>query len=386
MNRPTRDDLVELYRIDTGPLVSICLPTHRAGPETRQDPIRLKNLLREAAAQLESGGMDEEDAERLLAEGWKLVEDYQYWQHQEDGLALYYGPGVSQSFRLPATLPELAVVGDRFHLTPLLELLPGAERFHVLALSQEQVRLLAGDRYRIRDLEPEEVPESLRDVVGYDYEQKSLQFRSGVDRPASGVGRTRAMFHGHGAGEDDADEELTEFLRRVDQAVTGLIEPPRPPLVLAAVDRVAAAYRQLSQHGRVLSDFVEESPGRLSADELHHRAWPLAEAELSAPRREAWERFESLRHTERGGDELGEVVAAAVVGRVETLFVAHGEHRWGRFDAEEQTVETADSPQDGAVDLVGQAAIESILHGGALYVVPAEELGSAAPLAATYRY
>ena len=32
--------------------VSIFLPTHRAGPEIRQDPIRLKNLLKQAESRL----------------------------------------------------------------------------------------------------------------------------------------------------------------------------------------------------------------------------------------------------------------------------------------------------------------------------------------------
>jgi len=44
------------------------------------------------------------------------------------------------------------VVSDRFHLKPLLPLLTGDGRFYILALSQNQVRLLQGTRYSVRGL------------------------------------------------------------------------------------------------------------------------------------------------------------------------------------------------------------------------------------------
>jgi hypothetical protein len=60
-----RADLEALVERQAGPCVSIYQPTHRAGPDTRryaqQDPIRLKNLLREAGQRLATGG----DSERL---------------------------------------------------------------------------------------------------------------------------------------------------------------------------------------------------------------------------------------------------------------------------------------------------------------------------------
>jgi hypothetical protein len=48
MNTSKREDLMELISEQKGICVSIYMPTHRAGSETQQDPIRLKNLLKEA--------------------------------------------------------------------------------------------------------------------------------------------------------------------------------------------------------------------------------------------------------------------------------------------------------------------------------------------------
>jgi len=48
MNLVSRNELKDLMERHQGPCVSIFLPTHRAGKEIQQGPIRLKNLLREA--------------------------------------------------------------------------------------------------------------------------------------------------------------------------------------------------------------------------------------------------------------------------------------------------------------------------------------------------
>lgn len=45
------DELGALAAQDAAPCVSLFMPTHRAGEDTRQDPIRFKNLLGRAALQ-----------------------------------------------------------------------------------------------------------------------------------------------------------------------------------------------------------------------------------------------------------------------------------------------------------------------------------------------
>lgn len=385
MSAPTRTDLEELFRESSGPLISAYLPTHRAGPEIRKDPIRLKNLLRDARARLIDAGRSPEAADALLEPATKLVGDRDLWRHQDEGLALFLGPGGARSFNLPSRPPELVVVGERFHLTPLLPFVRGSERFHVLALSQKRVRLFAGDAEQLTELRPAEIPEDLRDVVGHDYEQRTLQFRTPTAAGAGGGDRA-AMFHGHGEGVDDRHGELLRFLHGVDKAVVGLVQQPRPPLVLAAVQNVAAEYRKLSRHEHIVDGLVEGNPDDLSAAALHERAWPLVEAELAAPRREAVEAFESLRHTDRTATGLERVVSDCEAGRVDSLLVARGESRWGRFDVESREVELDGSALEGSEDLVGRAAMECLLHGGKVFVLPPEQLPADAPMAAVRRY
>jgi len=51
------------------------MPTHRAGTETRQDPIRLKNLLSRAREQLVDGGLRSTEADGILEPARLLLED-----------------------------------------------------------------------------------------------------------------------------------------------------------------------------------------------------------------------------------------------------------------------------------------------------------------------
>src|SRR5690606_15766891 len=94
-----------------GPCVSIFMPTHRLGPETRQDPIRLKNLVATAEERLISGGLRAPKARALLEPAHTLIDDNDFWQQQRAGLALFLGPDLFRPFRLPFQLEERLVVG-----------------------------------------------------------------------------------------------------------------------------------------------------------------------------------------------------------------------------------------------------------------------------------
>jgi len=48
--------------------VSLYMPTHRAGRETEQDPIRYKNLLREAEERLMANGLRSPEVQEMLKE------------------------------------------------------------------------------------------------------------------------------------------------------------------------------------------------------------------------------------------------------------------------------------------------------------------------------
>jgi len=115
----SRTELNRLIEPPAGPSVSLYLPTHRLGPEIQQDPIRLKNLIREAERRLLDLGLRSPEAAELLRPAWRLQSDGLFWRHQREGLAIFLSTEIEVHYRLPLGVEELVVVADRFHARPL---------------------------------------------------------------------------------------------------------------------------------------------------------------------------------------------------------------------------------------------------------------------------
>lgn len=384
MHRLTRNRVQELAAHTGSHCSSIYLPTHRAGPEVRQDPIRLKNLLSEARQALEVRGVDDAAARSLLAPLETLVEDREFWRNQGDGLALFASPDEHWIFRLPIAVQRLVVVGKRYHLKPLIPMLVHNGRFYLLALSTKRVRLFEATRFTMREMDIEDVPARLGDAVGYDWEQRSLQFHSSTP---SGRGPRSAEFHGHGVGQDSKNGEVARFLQLVDRGVSQLIGDPAAPLVLAAVDEIVGEYRKHSRYPALTEDAVPGNPDEVDEDRLHDAGWRVVEPHFERRRTAAAERIRSLLGTGKAVQQLQEVVVAAADGRVEDLFVAEGVQRWGQLDREQRSVTVHGNPEPADEDLLNRAAVEAITHDGTVFVVPHDAVPSdGSPVAATLRY
>jgi len=373
-----RTDLERLALQGGGPCVSVFLPTHRAGPEVQQGPIRLKNLLRQATEALKANGVRAPEIELLLAPLWRLVDDGLFWQYQSDGLALYSRPGWWRSLRVPLELPELAVVADRFHVSPLLPLLTGDGHFFVLALSQNQVRLLEGTRDRLEEVDLPGVPLGVRDALLGKEGQKQLQLYV-ADR--GGVG-AKGVFHGHGSAGDVQEEQVLRYLREVDRALGEVLAGERAPMVLAAVEQLAPLWRQATTYPHLVAETLAGNPEDLGLHELHPRAWAVVEPLFLQAQREAAARYHQLAGTGRTSKDPREIVRAAEHGRVDTLFAAQ---QPAGPSADGGGVPVNDEGS-GLQDLRELATVTTLTNGGTVYLLPAGAVPGGGSAAAVFRY
>jgi len=364
---------MDLAQAGEGPRVSIYLTTHRSGPETLKDPIQLRNLL-DRAASLGAPG-------ELLAPMGELLGDDDFWQHQGEGLALFAAPGLFRRYRLPVEVAEQVVVCDSFRVRPLVPLVSDNDTFRILALSQHAVRLFEADRYRVRELDLEGVPRSIEEALAYDDDTPRVH-------RAGGGGHN---FHGHGAEEEQEKVELERYFRAVDHGIHERYGVTGTPLVLAAVGHYQPLFASISTaHTHVLEEVVEGNPERRSAQELHAAAWEIANRFLSNDgRRAAWRRFGDASGTGLTATDLSTVVLSAAVGRVDTAFVAPGPPILGTYDVETSTVRVAgtDGPsEEFRVDLVDEAVLQTLAHGGSVMSVDASDLPDGCDVAALLRY
>lgn len=378
IDRSTIDSLIDPT---STPCVTILMPTERSGRETQQGPIRLKNLAEEARHRLVAGGMRDTLAAHLLAEVETLISNGDFWQHQEDGLAIYATADDTRTFRLAIPLEELVVVGDAFHLKPLLLATEGDDHFNLLALSRGRVRLLWGRRHRIGEVAIEgAIPDGLAEALWFEDREKQLQHHS-VSR--AGRGSVVATFHGQGTPDEDDGERDRAFLRAVDRGVMELVDPD-VPLVLAGVTEITVVYRDITQHPGVVADAVAGNPDETTPQTLHERAWQLVEPVVSRPRLQDTERFRE--QPDRATNDVTEALTAAIGGRVEALWVPLDSCLWGTVD-EDGGFTIHDERADGDRDLFDLAASRTWVTGGRIHVVSAdEETPGDAAIAALLRY
>ncbi|MEP0851176.1 hypothetical protein NC991_12480 [Funiculus sociatus GB1-A4] len=98
------------------------MPVQKAGPDIRQNPIRFKNLIREAEQRLDEMGLDHQQTMEWFQQVHEL-DTGDFWENQDHGLAIFVSPDVFRYYYLPEEFQDLVVVSDRFHLKPLLHLI-----------------------------------------------------------------------------------------------------------------------------------------------------------------------------------------------------------------------------------------------------------------------
>jgi hypothetical protein len=362
----TGQDLRRLAESTAEHCVSIFLPTHRAGLEQAQDPLRLKNLLTGATAELTSLGLRSPEAEGLLAPATALLREQAFWADQDNALALFLDEHGMTTYRLPEPVDELVVVTDRFHLKPLLRSVAAGVAFYVLVLNRHHARLLRGSRVDLAEIELGQIPE-LREP--------------GLVSPGP---VTASFSHGHREPGEITKDDVAQFFSAVDDGVNRIVPDPPLPLVLAGPEHLLATFRHVSRYPRMVDRDIEGDAERLRPDELYAAAWPLVESVLDQDRLTATQLY--LERTTPTTSAVPRAVLAAIDGQIETLFVPLDSEQWGTLAPDRQLVELHEVRQPGDRDLLDTAAIDTILHGGAVFAVPATEIPGDGPLAAILRY
>jgi hypothetical protein len=384
----TRAELEQLMRKEQQWCVSIYMPTHRTGTDAQQDSIRLKNLLREAEKLLSAQGIGRREVQNMIEPVSMLLQDSNFWQHQSDGLAIFISSNRVRRYRLPLNFEEFVAVKDHFHIKPLLPLFTGDGQFYILALSQNEVRLLNGTRDSVSEVDIGQVGGSLAEAIPSINHQMSLQLHSsGSISGMSGSGSV--TFHGQGGGSDEsAKKELLRYFRLVSDGLTEFLQGDRAPLVLAGVEYLLPIYKEANTYPNLIDKVIKGNPDLLRMDELHKSAWNILGPHFQAAQAEAVAQYQQLagQASERFADTLEKIVPAASDGRVETLFIASGVQQWGVVNPVTNEIEIHEQMESGDESLLDLAAVQTYLKGGVVYTVRPEKVPGGTNAAAVLRY
>ena len=366
------------------PCLSLYQPTHRHAPDNAQDAIRFKNLVRSLEESLEAHGQ-RDAAEELLKPLRDLEADEMFWRYNLDGLAVLSSADDFRVYRLQRPVPELAVVADSYHTKPLLRIMQSADRFQVLALDRENVRLYEGTRDALDEVDlASGVPATLTDALGEELTDPHLTVASYGAKGGTGAAPS---VHGHGARKDELDIDTKRYFLAVDQAI--LEHHSRPsglPLLLAALPEYHGVFRELSSNPYLVDEAVAVDPGGIDTGDLLERAWAALEPTYLARLEALVERFGTASAQDQGAADVSDVAVAAIGGRVDTLLVEAERLLPGRVDPETGRVALLDLEDPEVGDVLGEIGEHVLRRGGDVFVVPPERMPTDTGLAAIYRY
>ncbi len=380
----SKDELKTLTEKTEPPCVSIFLQTHRSGKEVERDPIRFKNLLRQAQKRLLAAGHRATKVRELLepAEN-KFTKDF-FWSHPGGGLAVFLSPSGVWNYAVPMDFRELVVVSDQFHVKPLIPLLTDDGRFYILALSQNQLRLFQGTHYSISELRLNRIPHSLAQALQYDDPQRQLQFHTRA--PKGKGGQAAAMFHGHGVGVDDRKNRILRYFQLIDASLHNFLRNARAPLLLAGVKYLFPIYREANSYPHLMEEGIEGNVEELSTAELHKRAWKKVRPRFQKAQKEAAAQYLELAGTGRTSNDINQIVEAACQGCITAVFLASSVQMWGRVKPDTQMVYWHEKAKAGDRDLLDFIALQALRTDGKVFVVHPDQVPGGAPLAALLRY
>ena len=365
------------------PCLSLYQPTHRHHPDNQQDPIRFRNLVKELEEPLRQQ-FPNDDIRKLLQPFLALANDMDFWNHTLDGLAVLGARGIFRVYKLQRPVTEFALVADSFHTKPLMRILQSADRYQVLGLNRQEIRLFEGNRDALDEIElARTVPKTITEALG---DELTEPHRTVASYGGIGDGHS-PMHHGHGGKESEVDIDAERFFRAIDR---GILEHHSKPagltLILAALPQYHHLFHQVSHNPLLIEDSIEVHPDSLTIEELRQRAWQILEPHYLARLAKLVEEFGNAKSKGLGDDVLVQVAKAIVAGRVATLMIEAVRKIPGRIDSATGEIEFGDlsHPEvDDVLDDLGELALKK---GGQIVIVPAERMPTDTGIVAIYRY
>lgn len=353
------DDLKKLAAID-GPCLSIFQPLRDDFSQVTKSETRLTAAAQKADVLLTEKGFNAADREEFLRPIFKVAENTD-WSGRIGSMIIFRAPGFTQASFWPDTLKVCVHLADEFFILPLLAGLAAQRNFWILTLSIHKIRLFRGTRQGFSEVAlPKDLPRSLADAGGFDKPDHDLENRSA---PGASTGQTAAVRSGTGSANETQGRYLHDFFKMIDRAIQPILAGSAAPLILAAVEREIAIYRDVNTYAGLSEQAIHGSPESLGEERLHKAALEFIAANPATAGEQARREMDAAAGRGLLVTDLAAIREAAGMGQVERLFL----------DANPQADE----------NLINAAALAVIRNSGT--VICSEALGGSG-VAAILRY
>ncbi len=365
---PTRPEIRALIEARADACVSIYLPTTPHTQHIDASRIAFGNMTRTALEQLEAAGLDKRRRAALEENLIALDEDDDFWRLQANSLAVLVTPDSLRTFRLATDVTALVEVSDRFHLKPLMRALAFPQHAFVLALSENDVRLVEvfADHPATAVSVPD-LPGSAADATGH----------ASVNTPDAGSG------HGNIPGQKSL---LLKYLRKVDAALRPVLAGRETPLILAATEPLGPMFSSVNSYPGLLAEGISASPDNMSESALASAARSVLDGHYAAQIEAATALFHERVGSHRAITDLRAVARAATFGAVDLLMVDIDEVIPGTVNETDGAVALATTPDSASYGVIDEITGRAFLAGGEVLAVRRADMPDGAAVAAILRY
>ncbi len=381
----SKKEIAELHDLSQENCISIFIPTHRAGKKVLQqeDALMLKNQLREVKNKLAEKGFHADEINKMTTPVQQLIDDTSFWREQSDGLAIFIADGFSKYYTLPVYFKEFNYVSNSFYLKPLMPMFVGDGNFFLLMLERSNVKLYECTQHSFTEIIIDDlIPETKQDRVGFDYEQKNLQFRTGQ------AGTGQAMYHGQEAATGKRENEIKKYLRAINDGLAPLFREENMPMLIAAQRPLFDIYKEVNSYPNLMEENLNVNFGDTTIFDAHELAWEMMAPVFDQKRKDKIALLLEQQGTGKTAIGIDKIIPAAFHGKVDALFCENKSDIFGNYKEESDSIIVTQSEEnDHTISLMNVAAVKTFLNGGDVYLLDKEEMPNPnSRINAVYRY
>lgn len=385
--RISRHTLNELIKMEKQTCLSLYMPTHRSFPEREQNLIRYKNMLRVLRERLHAQ-QPEADTAALLSPFEALLDDHDFWIYQRDGIAVLGGEHFFKVYSLQHSVPEYVIVNCHPYLKPLLRIVQSTDRYQVLCLARDKVRLFEGNNDVLDEVDlVAQVPRNQNQALGSELTEKGQSGHPGGYSSAAERGNAQMHEAGGPGKQAEIDLDRDRFFRAVDRAILEHYSRPSGlPLILAGLPENQSFFRALSHNPQLLKEGIPLGQGSLDVQALQLRSSELMERRSSERLGGLLDQYATAKPQKQAADDLREIGSAASQGKVGTLLVEADREVPGEVDRDTGAVLLDETGDQGVADVLDELILLVLERGGNVHMVPAERMPGSSGAAAIHRF
>lgn len=337
--------------------VSIYMPTHRTSLDNKQDKVRFNNLLNAAKKELQEK-YPNLDAEKYLEKITELKNNSNFWDNGNEGLAILVSDKDTEVHRLKGNTPEKLVVGERFHLLPLLNFYELPNNYYLLDISRDRFQLYQIGMDGLDEIDTPRVYKNFNEL---------FDDRDVSDGDLKNSGGSASTFHGHNAKPEVDERETEKYFRHVSSGLSTFFKARSYPIILFGTTENVSEFKNIA-NGEI--DIVHTIDKPLDSMDERELLETLRTNLLPEYLKEVDEKIEVLNTSianDKGSDNASRLLKDSETGRIQRLFVNKDYHKESDIDLD-------------------KLIYDVIAAGGEIVLVDEEHNKLETGIAAEYRY